>query len=102
MNTAWILGCVAYAGKETRILMNSQVGSVKTSDVETLMNKFTIYIVTWLLILTLNLSIVGAFWQAEASIASKDAEVEEMNSHYYIEFNYSAIMEGFFTFVRYF
>lgn len=25
-----------------------------------------------------------------------------MNSHYYIEFNYDSMLEGFFTFVRYF
>lgn len=67
-----------------------------------MMNKFTVYVVTGLLILTLNLSIVGGFWQAEASIASQDKDVEEMNSHYYIDFNYDAMVEAFFTFVRYF
>ena len=66
------------------------------------MNKFTIYVVTSLLILTLNLSIVGGFWQAEASIAQKDAEVDEMNSHYYIEFDTTSMLEAFFTFIRYF
>ena len=102
MNTQWVLAFVAYTGKETRIMMNSQIGNVKQSDVERMMNKFTIYVVTTLLILTLNLSIVGGFWQAEAQIASQDDQVKEMNSHYYIEFNYDSMLEGFFTFVRYF
>ena len=102
MNTSWVLAFVTYTGKETRIMMNSQTGNVKQSDVEQMMNKFTIYVVTTLLILTLNLSIVGGFWQAEASIASQDDQVKEMNSHYYIEFDYDSMSEAFFTFVRYF
>ena len=70
MNTAWIIGFVAYTGKETRIMMNSQAaGGIKRSDVEKMMNKFTVIVVTWLLILTLALSILGGFWHSEASAA---------------------------------
>ena len=66
-NTDWVIGFVAYTGKETRIMMNSQTGSIKVSDVEKTMNLFTIYIVTALTVLTLVLAILGSFWHAEAS-----------------------------------
>ena len=67
MNTEWIIGFVAYTGKETRIMMNSQTGNLKQSDVEKMMNKYTVTIVTYLLILTLALAIIGGFWHSEAS-----------------------------------
>jgi len=71
MNTDWIIGFVAYTGKETRIMMNSQVGNLKQSDVEKMMNKFTVTIVTYLLVLTLALAIIGGFWHSEASAVSE-------------------------------
>ena len=40
---------------------------MKQSDVEKMMNKFTVTIVTYLLILTLALAIIGGFWHSEAS-----------------------------------
>ena len=43
-NTKWVIGCVVYTGKETRIMMNSQLGRFKQSSVERLMNTLTIYI----------------------------------------------------------
>ena len=66
-NTEWIIGFVIYTGKETRIMMNSSEGSVKQSDLEKTMNKFTVYIVTWILVMTLTLAIVGNFWYNDAS-----------------------------------
>ena len=67
MNTDWVIGFVAYTGKETRIMMNSQVGNLKMSDLEKMMNRFTVTIVTYLLILTLALAIIGGFWHSDAS-----------------------------------
>ena len=44
-NTKWVLGFVVYTGKDTRIMMNTQLGSAhKMSNVERKMNKFTIQI----------------------------------------------------------
>ena len=43
-NTKWVIGCVVYTGKETRIMMNSQLGRFKQSNVERIMNNFTIQI----------------------------------------------------------
>ena len=69
-----------------------------------MMNKFTVTIVTYLLILTLALAIIGGFWHSEAS-AIQDSDVEGVDNqpvHFYIEFGYDSVAEGFFTFVRYF
>ena len=98
-NTKWVIGCVVYTGKETRIMMNSQLGRFKQSNVERIMNNFTIQIFIAQLILTLSIAILGAFWHSEASEISDDANVPD---HYYIEFSYTSVIEGFLTFVRYF
>ena len=100
MNTDWVIGFVAYTGKETRIMMNSQTSSLKQSDVEKMMNKFTVTIVTYLLILTLALSVIGGFWHSKASAIQDD--IEQLPVHFYIEFGYDSVVEGFFTFIRYF
>ena len=76
------------------------MGSLKQSDVEKMMNKFTVYIVTTLMILTLTLAIIGGFWHSNASKASD--EPDERPVHFYIEFGYDSVIEGIFTFVRYF
>lgn len=99
MNTEWIVGFVAYSGKETKIMMNSQVGRLKQSDIEKMMNKFTVYIVTMLLVMSIVLAIIGGFWHSEASSTTGDGNKPV---HFYIEFGYDSIIEGFFTFIRYF
>lgn len=115
-NTRWVVGLVVYTGKETRIMMNSQMVRDKQSDIEKMMNKFTAYVVTAMLVLTLVLAILGGFWHSSASqeyqvddAASVDAagqESEEVQPgqpvHFYIDFNYSSLIEGGFTFLRYF
>ena len=78
-------------------MMNSQSGGHKQSSVERLMNIFTIQIFVAQLILTLSIAIMGGFWHNEASSKEENQEV-----HFYIEFGYSSIAEGFFTFIRYF
>lgn len=106
-NTKWVVGLVVYTGKETRIMMNSQTGRNKQSDIEIMMNKFTIYIVSSLLVLTLVLAIVGAFWHSDASevvsVLGKNGEViKERFAHSYIDYGYNSVIEGVLTFVRYF
>ena len=66
-NTRWVVGLVVYTGKETRIMMNSQMVRNKQSDIEKMMNEFTAYVVTTMLMLTLVLAIVGGFWHSSAS-----------------------------------
>ena len=56
-------------------MMNSQVGNLKMSDLEKMMNRFTVTIVTYLLILTLALAIIGGFWHSDASaVVQKDGD----------------------------
>lgn len=78
------------------------------------MNKFTVTIVTYLLVLTLALAIIGGFWHSEASAVSETTILKDDKTmvhvdadagqpvHFYIEFNYGSFAEGFFTFTRYF
>ena len=63
-NTKWVVGLVVYTGKETRIMMNSQVGSVKMSDMERMMNRSTVIIVTAMIGMTMILALLGGFWHS--------------------------------------
>lgn len=99
VNTEWIVGFVAYSGKETKIMMNSHFGRHKQSDIEKTMNKFTIYVVTMLLVMSIVLAIIGGFWHSEASSTTAKGTKPV---HFYIEFGYDSMIEGFFTFIRYF
>ena len=75
VNTDWVVGFVAYTGKETRIMMNLKAaGSIKQSGVEKMMNRFTIYIVTFLLSLTLVLAILGGVWHSDATEISEELQ----------------------------
>lgn len=66
-NTRWVVGFVVYTGDETRIMMNSQTGAFKQSNVERLMNLFTVVIFIAQLALTLSLALLGGFWHADAT-----------------------------------
>jgi len=76
-NTKWIIGLVVYTGKETKIMMNSQSGRHKQSDVERMMNLFTIFIVSSLLILTLVLAILGGYWSENVKSSSNSLSARE-------------------------
>ena len=64
------------------------------------MNKFVIVVVTTLIMLTLVLAIIGGYWHSTASEINDD--LKELPNHFYIEFATESILEGVFTFLRYF
>ena len=115
-NTRWVVGLIVYTGKETRIMMNSQKVRNKQSDIEKMMNKFTFYVVTTMLVMTFVLALLGGFWHSQASkdydpkeysTETEDSNIDDSNSldkpvHFYIDFGYSSLIEGSFTFLRYF
>jgi phospholipid-transporting ATPase len=41
-NTKWILGVVVYTGDDTKIMRNAEPSRVKQSNIELLMNSYTI------------------------------------------------------------
>lgn len=76
-----------------------------------MMNLFTIFIVSSLLVLTLVLAILGGYWSENTKTSSNSLSVKINDNQageiikpvsFYIDFNYSALSEGLFTFVRYF
>ena len=83
-------------------MMNSQTGAFKQSNVERLMNIFTVVIFIAQLALTLSLAILGGFWHAEATAIQEKVTGQDSSLHHYIEFSFSSMVEGLFTFVRYF
>ena len=45
-------------------MMNSQLGSVKMSDMERMMNRSTVIIVTAMIGMTMILALLGGFWHS--------------------------------------
>ena len=72
------------------------------SDMERMMNRSTVIIVTAMIGMTMILALLGGFWHSQASEVYKTADNNENSVHFYLEFGYSSMIESFFTFVRYF
>ncbi|KQK21805.1 phospholipid-transporting ATPase 1 isoform X1 [Brachypodium distachyon] len=49
-NTEWIIGVVVYAGQETKAMLNSTISRSKTSNLESYMNRETLWLSVFLLI----------------------------------------------------
>jgi magnesium-transporting ATPase (P-type) len=61
-NTPWAIGVVVYTGKETKIILNSQKQSSKTSHLEILVNVLILFIFGFQIILCIILAILARFW----------------------------------------
>ncbi|CAK9207001.1 unnamed protein product [Sphagnum troendelagicum] len=59
-NTAWVVGVVAYAGQETKAMLNSSGAQSKRSRLEQYMNRET----GWLIVFLIVICLVGAFGTA--------------------------------------
>ena len=89
------------------------MGRNKQSDIEKTMNKFTVYIVSAMMVITTALALLGAFWHRSASEkVEKEMEISGIDEsltvvsddpiHYYLNFDQTSVIEGVFTFVIYF
>ena len=65
--------------------MNSQKGDIKQSDIEKMMNKFSVFVVMMLLVMALVLAIIGGYWYKDSADSEKD---DNKTVHFYIEFGY--------------
>lgn len=61
------------------------------------MNMFVIQIFIAQLVLTLSIALLGGYWHSQAA----EKNDKGVPVHFYIEFGYSSILEGFLTFIRY-
>eukprot|EP01038_Epipyxis_sp_PR26KG_P006476 gene6476-8908_t len=61
-NTAWILGLVAYTGKDTKLIMNSRKVPFKLSTVERIMNNLIVIILAAQVIISIVSSIIYYIW----------------------------------------
>lgn len=61
-NTAWAIGVAVYAGRETKVMLNSSGAPSKRSRLETHMNKEIIYLSIFLVSLCTVVSICAAVW----------------------------------------
>ena len=97
-NTKWVVGLVVYTGKETRIMMNSRNVRNKLSDIEKIINKFSIFIVTAMLFMSMILAIFGGIWHsntyAYGAIVESDSSLSQAKAQ--------DLKERCLTFVRYF
>ncbi|CAM8927243.1 unnamed protein product [Rhodiola kirilowii] len=61
-NTAWAIGVVVYAGRETKAMLNNSGAPSKRSRIEMRMNREIIYLSLFLILLCAIVSIGAAFW----------------------------------------
>jgi phospholipid-transporting ATPase len=64
-NTRWIVGCVIYTGKNTKLILNSKKPRVKFSRVENLMSRLLIFILILQMILCIICSILNSKYYEE-------------------------------------
>ena len=64
-NTAWIVGIVVYAGKDTKVMMNSAGARSKRSKLESQMNSATMWLAFFLLITCLVGGLGMGLWVAK-------------------------------------
>jgi magnesium-transporting ATPase (P-type) len=67
-NTKWALGVAVYTGKESKVILNSQKGKPKQSDLENTVNKLILIIFGFQVTLCILLSILHSEWY----ISNKD------------------------------
>lgn len=63
-NTEWIIGVVVYAGQETKAMMNSAVSPSKRSKLESYMNRETLWLSIFLLIMCSVVALGMGLWLA--------------------------------------
>lgn len=102
-NTSWAIGVVVYAGRETKVMLNSSGAPSKRSRLESHMNRETILLSFLLIILCSIVTFLAGFWLGHHK--------KELNSSPYFRksnfgrdgdnYNYYGIgMEIFLTFLK--
>ncbi|XP_020086581.1 phospholipid-transporting ATPase 1-like isoform X2 [Ananas comosus] len=61
-NTAWAVGVVVYAGKDTKVMLNSSGAPSKRSRLETRMNRETLFLSVFLLAMCLIVCTLNGIW----------------------------------------
>ncbi|XP_019187260.1 PREDICTED: phospholipid-transporting ATPase 1-like [Ipomoea nil] len=61
-NTAWAIGVVVYAGRETKVMLNGSGAPSKRSRLETRMNREIIFLSFFLVALCTIVSVLAGFW----------------------------------------
>ena len=91
-NTSWIVGCVAYTGVHTKIMLNSHTSRFKRSKVEELMNQLI------LMVLVLQIAICIII----ASISAWFHDQRVVPKHTYVQYQQSGLATWFIKFFAYF
>lgn len=90
-NTPWAIGVVVYTGKETKIILNSQNQSSKTSHMEILVNFLILFIFFFQLGLCIILAIICSIWNRSAGT----------NTNYYLKQDTDPNILGLISFWSY-
>ncbi|XP_043698497.1 phospholipid-transporting ATPase 1-like [Telopea speciosissima] len=61
-NTSWVIGVAVYAGRETKVMLNSSGAPSKRSRLETHMNREILYLSAFLFSLCTLVSVCSGFW----------------------------------------
>lgn len=96
-NTEWAVGIVCYAGKDTKIVLNSMKSNNKQSHLEGIVNTIIVTIFFIQIALCILLAGVIAYWTRN----NKNPEIKENNKHFYLENDVSPTNFGIISFFSY-
>lgn len=90
-NTSWIIGAVAYTGRETKVMKNSQKSRIKVSNLEKRLNKIIIILFVIQVLICVILAIITAIYD----------DVKDDNQSVYLDENRDGL-NIFLNFFSYF
>ena len=76
VNCKWAIGCVIYAGEETKTRLNTMASKNKTSRIEQLVNKFVVVILIILFLIVLFSSMASTFMGTNEQVEEEDNFLE--------------------------
>ncbi|XVF82645.1 hypothetical protein PTKIN_Ptkin16aG0065600 [Pterospermum kingtungense] len=105
-NTSWAVGVAVYAGRETKVMLNSSGAPSKRSRLEAHMNSEIIFLSLFLIALCTVVSVCAAVWlrrhkdELDYLPFYRKKDFSEMEDGHYEDYNYSGWgLEIFFTFL---
>ena len=90
-NTEWALAICVYTGINTRLMLNSQEGKLKRSNLDQTLNHFIVYIMIFQSCICIIVACIAAYYH---SVHTSEHSV-------YIQYDIPTSVEGVFSYFRY-
>lgn len=85
-NTEWVIGVIAYSGKETKLMLNYGLSRFKQSKIEKVVNVICVYLIILEAALCLYMSIFSGFFTEDYASLSSDGLTRKAEYIFYTPF----------------